>query len=269
MHKHTLGCLLVGIALLGCGDDASDGSGGSGASSSSSGGAGGGAGGSGGGSCSSPLPEETLQSLALGLVDHWQVQPGGSIDFRLGVPECCYVLQEVDACAVYSVSPSEVASIDAATGLLSVGLDAVDGTVLTVTADVESGRRLVTAEVHVYTPEESPLVGTWSETAQIPCGGGVDIEPEQVIHEIVFFADGHFWVTWMPFELYVDYWGSYEFDLATGALTMSVEGGNYVPSDVDGVGSFSIDAGVLSLEEMWLGTPQTGTATAQCGHRLE
>jgi hypothetical protein len=54
-------------------------------------------------------------------------------------------------------------------------------------------------------------------------------------------------------------------------LSMTVTGGNYVPPDVDGEGTASVDpqTGELVLTDMWLGTPSEGTATTACGHRFE
>jgi len=45
----------------------------------------------------------------------------------------------------------------------------------------------------------------------------------------------------MPFEVYRDYWGTYEYDLATDSLSLQVTEGNYVPDDIDGSGSFAFD----------------------------
>ena len=121
--------------------------------------------------------------------------------------------------------------------------------------------------MHVFTPEANPLVGLWREAAQIDCATGNEFVPTTQIGELVFGADGTFGVTWFPFEVYKDYWGTYRFDLAAGTLELVVEGGNYVPRDVDGSGRFRFDAtGRLILTDLWLGTPHDGTGAPSCGH---
>jgi hypothetical protein len=101
------------------------------------------------------------------------------------------------------------------------------------------------------------------------CGRGTEIIPEELIGELRFGADGTFAVTWMPFEIYVDYRGTYAYDLTWGTLDLVVEGGSYVPDDVDGSGSFSVDEeGRLILRDMWLGSPRGVTDPPDCGHRF-
>ena len=59
-------------------------------------------------------------------------------------------------------------------------------------------------------------------------------------------------------------------DLAfeAGTLELTVEGGNYVPDDVDPVGTFRFEGERLILEDMFLGTPSGGVAAPACGHVL-
>jgi hypothetical protein len=219
--------------------------------------------------CGVVLDEDTLSRLRLVMNSSVEMQPGETHEFSLGVVECCYVFDTVDACATWSVEPSEGATIDAGTGRFTVEPGTPSGEVYTVTADVENGRRLVSVEVYVYTPEANPLVGLWREEAQLACDTSEDEVPEERIGELRFDADGTFSVTWMPFEIYKDYWGSYQFDSQQGTLHLDVEGGNYVPEDVDGSGSFLIDEqGRLVLRDMWLGTPHGGSGVAHCGHRF-
>jgi hypothetical protein len=219
--------------------------------------------------CTVVLDEDTLGRLRLTMDATVEMLPGETREFSLGVVECCYVFETVDACASWSVEPSEGAAIDAETGAFAVEPDTPSGTVYTVTADVENGRRLVSVEVYVYTQEANPLVGLWREEAQLACDTFEDEEPAERIGELRFDADGTFSVTWMPFEIYRDYWGSYQFDSQQGTLSLNVEGGNYVPEDVDGNGSFLIDGqGRLVLKDLWLGTPYGGSGAAHCGHRF-
>jgi hypothetical protein len=210
-----------------------------------------------------------LNHLALSMEQTVEMQPGESVTFALGVVECCYFFEPVEACATWSVNPIEGASIDPLTGVFTVDATTQSGSVFAVSADVENGRRVVSIEVHVFTPDTNPLVGIWREEAQFVCGTGEEIVPEQPIGELRFRADGTFGVTWIPFEIYVDYWGSYAYDSAQGILDLEITGGNYIPDDVDGSGLFSFDEqGRLTLSDMWLGSSHEETGTANCGHRF-
>lgn len=201
--------------------------------------------------------------------------PGGAVVLVLGVYDyevCgigvrCFVPAPVSA--AWSVTPDDGARIDPATGLLTIGVTTTSGSTFTVSADIEGGRHVVTTEVYVYTPEGNPLVGYWREEAQLACDGGMEVIPELFIEELVFAADGSFAVTWTPFESYVDYWGTYTFDLAQGTLDLKVSGGNEIPPDVDGHGRLAVDtAGRLVLTDLWLGTPRSRDTPPHCGHRF-
>jgi hypothetical protein len=109
--------------------------------------------------------------------------------------------------------------------------------------------------------------------ACIPPGTCADlvVEPRYPIGELHFLADGSFSVTWIPFEIYLDYWGSYTFDPATGEISLTIENGNWIPPDFrlfDGP-RFRVEGGVLSLDGLWLGTPFGGDPGIRCGHRFE
>ena len=89
------------------------------------------------------------------------------------------------------------------------------------------------------------------------------------IGEVLFHANGSFGVTWLPFEVYQDYWGSYSFDLDSGTVELTIDTGNYIPDDVDLQGTFAIDSeGRLVLQNLWLGSSYGATSTPACGHRL-
>ncbi len=118
--------------------------------------------------------------------------------------------------------------------------------------------------------EDAALVGRWREEAQIACGTGADVPvaPSSRIGEIAFRADGSFSVTWMPFESYKDYWGTFEADNLAGRLSLFVQYGNYVPSELDTEGSYEVaPGGRLVLRDSWLGVPRASVgAVRQCGH---
>ncbi|MBZ5715048.1 hypothetical protein [Nannocystis pusilla] len=216
-----------------------------------------------------PLSEEVIQTLGFNVFgSNFETQPGTVVPTDVGAIECCYFKQPVEACVVYSVEPGEGATISPE-GMLTIAADAVPGTKYTVTADVEDGRKVLTTEVYVYTPASNPLVGLWHEVAQIPCDDGPEVAPEQPIGELWFRAWGEVNVTWIPFEIYVDYWSDYTYDLDTGDLEIVPNAGNYVPADVEGVGTFTVEGEQLVLQDMWLGSPQDAMKPANCGHRFE
>lgn len=221
------------------------------------------------GACPTPLDDATLAELTTSILGQPGIQPGESRTLQLGVVECCYTFEPVAACAIWSVRPGDPATIDPATGQLVVDATANDGDVIVATADVEQGRRLVTTDLHVYTPEANPLYGIWRETAQLACGSYAEVTPEHTINELWFRAGDELAVTWYPFEVYVDYWGSYDHDLATGELAITVTGGNYVPTDIDPAGTFDVDGDRLTLRDLYLGSYRDSSDPARCGHIFE
>lgn len=184
------------------------------------------------------------------------------------------VTEVVEACVVWSIAPGEdgttVGATIGATGYLSVDDDAEIGATFVVTADVEDGRRVLELDVMIYEPVASPILGVWAEALRLACDGGGPFAPSNPVGELVFLDNSDFRVTWTPFEAYVDYWGSFVHDPASGALTLSVTGGNATPSDLDGVGFATVSgAGVLELREMFLGSAPGRTPSPGCGHRFE
>jgi hypothetical protein len=217
--------------------------------------------------CDDLLDEELLSRLRLSMEPTLAMQPGDERTVQLGVVDCCYFFEPVAACATWSVSPDEHASIDPVTGQLSVDEAAQHGDVFTVTADVEGGRALVSIDVHVYTDEANPLFGFWREAALVDCESGGELPYSDLIQELAFRADGTFQVTWTPFEVYVDYWGNYTYDLDGYTISLQVTGGNYVPDDVGTEGTFLLDrGGGLRFDDLWLGTASGSTADPACGH---
>jgi hypothetical protein len=197
-----------------------------------------------------------------------EVRPGERWQLVLGAVECCYVFMPGEMDAIWTVSPIEGVTVDDG-GLLTIGEEVPDGTVLTVTANRDPAGSSASLQVHVYTPEEQPLVGLWHEEAQIACGSGEEITPETKIGELRFSADGTFSVTWHPFEIFVDYWGTYEADRETGELTITMQSSmSPPPEDFNGEGTFEVrDDGSLGLEGIWLGSPPGSERIRPgCGH---
>lgn len=105
------------------------------------------------------------------------------------------------------------------------------------------------------------LTGTWSQSAAEGCEG---IEP---VRELKFSPD-HFSVTFTPFETYQDYWGTYSFDPATGALHLRVEGGNNTPDGLDLDGTAMLADGHLVLDGLFLGNRNGPPRKGGCRYRF-
>ncbi len=107
----------------------------------------------------------------------------------------------------------------------------------------------------------------WGEATQFTCTTQTEVVPADPIAELIFRYDGTFTVTWHPFERYVDYGGTYTYDVQQSTLNLIVTGGNYIPPDFHGSGSFSFDSeGRLILRGIWLGSPRDTKGSANCGH---
>lgn len=213
------------------------------------------------------VDEKVLNQLFINGGSSGYVAAGASTRLSLVWIDFGY-LTEVDACVEWSLDPEDGVTLDA-DGLLTVDAAVPPGRIILVSANVEAGRRILTADFEVYVPLESEILGYWSEVQQLPCDGGDPFTPEPTIPELVFRDTGEFNVTWTPFEVYVDYWGTFTYDEGTGALSMNVTGGNYVPPDVDGEGTATVAGGQLTLEDMWLGVPQEPVTPPACGHVFE
>lgn len=214
-----------------------------------------------------PLEQTVLDQLFIDAGMTTFIPAGSDTQLRLAWIDAGFPT-EVDACVEWSIEPVDGVTIDD-TGLLSIDAAVPAGTTLSVTADVEAGRRVLMAEFEVYVPLASDIIGYWTELAQLSCEGGGQFDPDPVIGELVFQDTGEFSVTWTPFEVYYDYWGTYTYDEATGALVLSVDGGNYVPPDIDGEGTAMVAGGQLTLTDMWLGVAQMPVTPVACGHVFE
>ena len=221
----------------------------------------------------SPIPTlapEILERLEVNVGQTLQLQPGDSYQLKLGTTECCYVFVDVPVDVTWSVDPTSGIVLDPKSGMLKVSLRAGHGSAYTITANIENSRRVLSTPLLVYTQAGNPLVGTWYETARLPCGEGAETVSPDPLSELVFEADGTIKATWYPFEVYHDYWGKYSSDLAAGTLTISEVVGNYIPSDLDLEGLFEIgESGDLILKEIWLGSWQGEQPPPGCGQRFK
>ena len=211
--------------------------------------------------CKQPLDENTLKLLRLG-VSELQLQPGDSHQLGLAIFSTYAPAQEVPACATWKVEPEGKGARISDTGLLKIDAQTPAGSKFTVTADIEKGRAQRQIPVVVFTLESQPLVGLWRQQSRSECTPEKDQVPVSPINEMEFRANGWFSVTWQPFETYRDYWGSYTADKATGALTLTIENGNYVPGNFSGTGKFKLkDKKTLEMDGIFLGEKRSATPT--------
>ena len=146
----------------------------------------------------------------------------------------------------------------------TIGADAAPGSEIVLSYRWHDER--AEARYRVVARDAVVLTGFRGQRAIEGCEG---LDP---VRELEFAPGNRFSVTFMPFESYKDYWGTYSYDPATGALRMTVESGNNVPPDLDLDGrAILMPDGRLVLEDMYLGTtrgpppivvdPATGMAT--------
>jgi hypothetical protein len=211
-----------------------------------------------------PVEQMVLDQLYIAAGQTGYVPAGGDTPLWLQWIDDGFPTQ-VEACVEWSIDPVDGVTIDDA-GVLTIDASVPTGTLLSVTADVEAGRRILTADFEVYVPLAYDILGFWTEVEQLPCGGGAAVVPDPIIGELVFQNTGEFSVTWQPFEVYYDYWGTFTYDEGTSALVLTVEGGNYVPDDIDGEGTAMVMGGQLVLQDMWLGMAQDPVTPVACGH---
>jgi hypothetical protein len=137
---------------------------------------------------------------------------------------------------------------------VTIAPDAPSGS--TVTVGFRHDGKPVEARFTVVAKDEIVLTGRYGQRSLEGCSA-----PEPV-RELEFRPENRFSVTFMPFETYQDYWGSYSFDPATKRLRLTVEGGNFVPLGLDLEGEAELADGRLRLKDIFLGSrdgaPQSG-----------
>ncbi|HEX8626096.1 MAG TPA: hypothetical protein VF782_13605 [Allosphingosinicella sp.] len=137
---------------------------------------------------------------------------------------------------------------------LTIAPDAAPGSIVLVRFQFEG--KPVSTQFRVVARDEIVLTGRYSQQGLEGCHA-----PEPV-RELEFRPDNRFSVTFMPFETYQDYWGSYSFDPATKQIRLKVEGGNFVPPSLDLEGEAELAEGRLRLKGIFLGSrdgaPQSG-----------
>lgn len=141
-----------------------------------------------------------------------------------------------------------------------------DRTSVTIAADAPAGAIVAIAFSHdgkavakhfkVVAKDEIVLTGRYSQRSLEGCTA------HEPVRELEFRPENRFSITFLPFETYQDYWGSYAYDPATKRIRLTVEGGNFVPSNLDLEGEAELEGGRLRLRDLFLGSradgPQSG-----------
>lgn len=129
---------------------------------------------------------------------------------------------------------------------VTIAPDAPPGSIVTVA--YRHGGAKVEARFKVIARDEIVLTGRYSQSGLEGCTS------VPLVGELEFQPENRFSVTYSPFETYRDYWGSYSFDPATKRLVLKVEGGNFVPSNLDLEGEAEMVEGRLRLKGLFLGS---------------
>lgn len=207
------------------------------------------------GDCKQPLDDSTLNSIGLGHTPDVQLKPGDTYQFTLAILSTYAPSQPVNACATWKVEPAGKGASISDNGLLKIDPATAPDSRFVVTADIEQGRAQRVVPVVVYTDKTHPLVGLWRQTGfQCKPTGGVNMPVTGTINELEFRASGWFSVTWAPFEVYRDYWGTYKLDPAKSSFSLKIERGNYVPQVFHGDGIYRLtNPSTLEIQDVFLG----------------
>jgi hypothetical protein len=143
---------------------------------------------------------------------------------------------------------------------LTIDRDAPVGAIVAVS--FRHAGKPVEARLRVIHRDEVVLTGRRSQRGIEGCAGA------DRVGELEFGAGNRFAVTFTPFETYRDYWGTYAFDPATNRLRLDVEGGNFLPPNLDLEGRAELSADGLVLSDMFLGSRQGYAPPGGCTYRF-
>lgn len=185
-------------------------------------------------------------------------RPGGEVPLHanvglhgmIGVPLKCFTRWASSASAV-AVAPER--------GRIVIGREATSGEDVEITGTL--GTRTVRTRFRIAAAEGPALTGFWSQVS-VDCGGAVPRDP---LRELRFNSNGGFAVTFVPFEVRQDYWGTVEFDPASHRIGFAVEGGNTVPANLMLAGRARAEGDTrLALEGVYFGGLDVAPPAAGC-----
>jgi hypothetical protein len=139
---------------------------------------------------------------------------------------------------------------------LTIDPDAAPGAAIAI--GFSHAGKTVSARLTVVARDTVVLTGRRSQQRMEGCS------IPTTVGELEFSPGNRFAVTFVPFETYQDYWGTYEFDPASGRLSLKVAGGNFVPPGLDLEGRADLSSGRLVLSEMFLGTREGHSPQGSC-----
>jgi hypothetical protein len=203
-----------------------------------------------------PLPgDDVLATCVIGnLFPTVELTPGYAADLAVFYRSGPGGFEQLRQCITWSIDPPGPVEIDAVSGHVVARADAQPGFVFRVIAVLAGGRRVIAAPGLVYDATAHPIVGLWTETERRDCRSGQVVTPTDPIRELAIRADGSIFVTRMPFESAMDYWGRYVADERTHRLLFTIDGGNIIPEHVGTYGHYKIDdQGRLILDGIALG----------------
>ena len=231
-----------------------------------------------------PAVSEACDAFRFHPVEFWidaeAVHPGASLPLEAvsGLARTATVIPPAipASCLVdWRITPAGVATLSADRLRLTVSPDARPGETLTLEARAPEGpvaRHVRTIEdrarpaadaAPVDESDERVLTGLWRQV-EIDCAGRP--QPSEPVRELEFRAPGRFWVTFVPFETYRDYWGQVDFDPAADRLALTIEGGNGKPENaiLSGAARLEADGRRLVLEGFNLGNAHHFNAGWPC-----
>ena len=172
------------------------------------------------------------QGATVKLIPRVDQSPGGAPEIPL------------DCTSDWTVAGPARLSADRGTAIIDE--DAPVGATVTI-GFVHHGKR-IEGRFQVIGKDAVVLTGRWSQRRIDGCATA------QNVGELAFTPGDRFAVTFNPFESYRDYWGRYSFDPATGQISLSVAGGNFVPDGLDLEGTAELVEGRLVLRGLFLGS---------------
>jgi len=133
-------------------------------------------------------------------IDSVEIAAGGSRQMQVIYPTPDGPSFPLQASVAWSMeTPVKGISIDKS-GMLKVDAEVPHGTIATIRADVEHGRKKLSGKVHVYHPDENPLIGEWRVDTRVACGDSQEIKAAATSplslrgYNWSFHASQQFWV---------------------------------------------------------------------------
>jgi len=160
-----------------------------------------------------------------------EVSAGNSYQAQAMYPVPDGPLFPLKASVAWSIAPAvKGISIEAKTGKISVDAEVPHGTYTTVHANVDGGRRKLTAKLYVFRTDANPLIGKWRVDQKVACGKAQEMKtaasgPRSLYTmDWSFHVDHQFWVgRTNSIAAGVRRSGTYEYDLKAATLKLATK----------------------------------------------